>query len=72
MCQRPGAIHLDVLSWIFTDSVIRNCFEVSMTTTDPDTKRLTREFVNRMCGVNGSDVSSPAGQWECLLEAIIV
>ena len=43
-----------------------------MRTADRNVKRITCEFVNRICGVNGSDVSTADGQCECLLEAIIV
>ena len=43
-----------------------------MQTVDTNVKRVTTEFVNRICGVNGNDVSSADGQCDCLLEAIIV
>ena len=63
---------VEILSLIFTEQVIRNCFEISRRTIDAKGKRVVCEFVNLMCGVNGRDVSTIDEQCECLLEAITV
>ena len=63
---------MDVLSWIFTESVIQNCFAVSIKTADSKVKEMASDFVNRICGADGSDVSTADGQCECLLAAITV
>ena len=57
---------------LFTEEVIRKCFDTSMRTVDSNGKEVTCDFINLMCGVNGRDVSSADGQCECLLEAITV
>ena len=71
-CQRPGQMDVELFSLIFREAVIRKCFDISMRTVDRKGKQAVCDFINLMCGVNGSDVSTADGQCECLLEAIIV
>ena len=60
------------MSVIFTEEVIRKCFEISRRTVDSKGQEVVSDFINMVCGVNGRDVSSADGQCECLLEAIMV
>ena len=70
-CQHRGRIDVAILSWIFTESVIGKCFDVSRRTADRKQKRAISGFVSEMCGVD-VDVSCAVGQCECLLGAITV
>ena len=63
---------LEVLSWIFTESLIQKCFEISIRAVDQRGKQLVSAFVNLICGVDSGDISRAEGQCECLLGAITV
>ena len=62
----------DVLSWIFTESLIQKCFDICLKTVDKKVRRTISLFVNQMCSVNVGDVSSAEGQCECLVGAVTV
>ena len=63
---------VEVLSWIFTESLILQCFEVSRRTVDRKGKQATCDFLNQICGVDVGDVSCDDDQCECLIGAITV
>ena len=63
---------MELLSWIFTESLIRNCFEISEKATDTTGCAVACELINEMCGVNVDDVSCDEDQCECLIGAITV
>ena len=67
-----GRINVEVLSWIFTESLIRKCFEISMRTVDKKGKEAACDFINEICGVNLDDLNGAANQCECLIGAITV
>ena len=71
-CQRRGRIDVELLSAIFTERVIRKCFDISMRTVNRKGKQIACDFVNLICGVDVGDVSSVDGQCECLVGAITV
>ena len=71
-CERRGRIDVDVLSWIFTETLIKKCFDMSMRAVDRKGKRAISEFINQICSVGVGDVSSVKAQCECLIGAIIV
>ena len=60
------------MSWIFTEALIRQCFDISMRTVDEQGKQVVCEFINEICGVNRDDVSGAEDQCECLIGAAIV
>ena len=62
---------MEVLSWIFTESLIQRCFDVGMRTVDSKEKRAVSKFLAQMCGSSAGDVSCFEGQCECLVESII-
>ena len=63
---------VEVLSWLFTESLIRQCFDVSMRTVNKKGKQAICEFINQMCGVNADDVSAAEDQCESLIGAVTV
>ena len=63
---------VELLSLIFTEAVIIKCFDISMRTVDTSNKQVVCDFINVMCGANGSDVSNADGQCDSLLAAITV
>ena len=63
---------MELLSWLFTERLIRQCFDVSMRTVDARGKQAVSALVNQICGVDVGDVSRIANQCECLLGAILV
>ena len=65
-------MNVDLLSLIFTEAVIRKCFDINMITTDRKGKRAISGFVNEICGVDVGNVSSADDQCECLIGAITV
>ena len=71
-CQRRGRIDVGLLSAIFTERIIRKCFDLSMQTVDSKGKQIACDFVNLICGVNTDDLSSVDGQCECIVGAITV
>ena len=71
-CLQPGHVDIDILSWLFTESFIRKCFDMSKRTVDKKGKRAISAFVNQVCGTSVGDVSKVDGECECLLGAIIV
>ena len=71
-CRRPSRTDYEVLSSIFTETVIRKCFDVSMRTEDTRKKQAACEFVNLLCGVDYCDVTCADGQCECLISSITV
>ena len=71
-CHNPRHLDTEILSWIFTASFIGSCFELSERTTDVGVKTKICELSNLICGTDGVDVSSPIGQCECLVSAVIV
>ena len=71
-CLNPDHFDRNVLSWIFTEEFVWNCFETVMRTTDKRVKRSICNFMNMVCGSDVDDVSSVDSQCECLLNAIVV
>ena len=63
---------MSVLRWIFSEALIRRCFDVSMRTVDARGKEAISVLINQMCGTHVGDMSRPENQCECLLEAILV
>ena len=70
-CQGRGRL-VEVFSWVFTESLIRKCFEVSRRTVDEERKQAICELMNEICKVDVGDVSEAANQCECLIGAITV
>ena len=71
-CQRPGKTDVELLSLIFTEEVIKKCFDVSHNTIDSKGKQVACIFINLICGGDCGDVSCADGQCECLISAITV
>ena len=71
-CQRRGRVDIDLLSWLFTESLLRNCFDISKRMADKKGKRIICEFVNQLCGTEVGDVARADSECECIVGAILV
>ena len=63
---------VELFSWMFTSSLIRQCFDICMKSLDSKGKRAASDFINLLCNVDADDVSGAEGQCECLVGAIVV
>ena len=63
---------VEILSWIFTESLIEKCFDISSRTVDSNGKQAVCQFINQLCGVDVGGISCSEDQCECLLGAITV
>ena len=55
---------IDLLSWIFKESLIKKCFVLSMRATGKNGKQAACDFINVVCDVHRDDLSSYEDQCE--------
>ena len=65
-------MNVEVLSWIFTESLIRQCFEVGMRAADIREKQIACALINQIYGVDVGSLSHAEDQSECLIGAVAV
>ena len=53
---------MSVLRWIFSEALIRRCFDVSMRAVGAHGKQAISVLINQMCGSHIEDMSRPENQ----------